>query len=116
MCIILCLYAPLDPQHLSEGILIAMTHLKLLPGLPIGLGCPGIADLGAMAIDSASTLQLTKLGLQLSVLQTHMPVVGGDIYMCHVSKVNKILKKHKCIVHIEEDYIKINNDIYQLMT
>ena len=34
----LSLHAPLDPQHLTERVLIAESHLKLLPGLPVGLG------------------------------------------------------------------------------
>ena len=33
----LCLHTPLDPQHLSERVLVAVGNLKLLPALPVGL-------------------------------------------------------------------------------
>lgn len=96
MSVVLGLYAPFDPQHLSECILIAMTHLKLLPSLPVGLGCPGVAHLGTMAIDCASTLNLTQLGLQLSVLQTHAPASGRYMFGKGFKK-----NKPKCVVQCE---------------
>ena len=35
LCVVLCLDIPFDSEHLFEGVLVAMTNLKLLPHLPI---------------------------------------------------------------------------------
>ena len=49
----LCLHIPLYPQHLSEGILVAIGYLKLLPTLPVQLvNLIGLPRVGAMLVIS----------------------------------------------------------------
>jgi hypothetical protein len=42
--------APLDAQHLLEGVFVAVTHLKLVPGIPKG---PAAADVKQQTRQSA---------------------------------------------------------------
>ena len=92
MCVVLSLDAPLDPQHLSKAVFVAMANFKLLPRLPVGLGDPGVTHLGAMTEYCASTLQLTKLGFKLSIFETHFPARQGkmNIITYQVEKKEKM--------------------------
>ena len=72
LCVELCLHISLDPQHLPECVLVAMTNLKLLPRLPARLGSPGVTHLRATTEDPSGPVYLPQLHLQLSVLHTHL--------------------------------------------
>ncbi len=43
--LVLCLHAPLDPQHLLESIFVAVLHLERFPFRPEGRCRPGITEL-----------------------------------------------------------------------
>ena len=79
LCVILSLYTSLDSQHLPEGVLVAMANLELLPRLPVGLACPWVAHLRPVTENPSSSINLTKLGLQLSILHTHLSIVEDII-------------------------------------
>ena len=75
LCIVLSLYTSLDSQHLPEGVLVAVANFELLPRLPVGLARPWVTHLRSVTKDPSSTIDLTELCLQLSILQAHLPMV-----------------------------------------
>ena len=66
----------LDPQHLPEGVLVAVLDLKLLPGLPEVAGNPGVAHLGAVGIDRPGPVDLAQLGLHVREPEAHLLRLG----------------------------------------
>merc|ERR1712130_999617 len=72
LCVVNCLYAPLDPEHLPQCVLVPMLHLKVLPHLPEVNSDPWIAHLACVRVDCASSVNLAQLRLHLGKPDTHI--------------------------------------------
>ena len=72
------LHTSLDPEHLPDGVLVAMLDLKLLPLLPEFGGLPRVAHLGAVGVDGSGAVDLAQHTLQVRKPQAHIPEVRRE--------------------------------------
>lgn len=123
LCVVCGLHATFNPQHLTDGVLVTVANLKLLPGLPemsgqlskkwrersfkikshtqndhsnverYGKIYPGITDLRAVRVDGSRSVNLSKFALHVSEAQAH--VSGVFIWQdLHQNKCTHYSTKH----------------------
>lgn len=123
LCIVCGLHTAFDPQHLTDGVLVTVANLKLLPALPEMSGqlfkkwngrafkiqhhrqydqsnverwgqiYPGITDLRAVRVDGSRSVNLSKFALHVSEAQAH--VSGVFIWQdLHQTKLTHYSTKH----------------------
>ncbi len=110
LCIVCGLHTAFNPQHLTDGVLITVAYLKLLPRLPemsghlikrclvsqntghtqyeesnigrYGKIYPRITDLRAVRVDGSRSVNLPEFALHVREAQTHVSgvLIGQDLH------------------------------------